>query len=171
MSRLSFRLRAVLLIVFAGAVVWPACGFPAKNGHKHDIRAEVEAIDAQWRTAELNNDPVALEKLLSDDYIGVTAAGRVLTKEQQLDRVRSRQTKFERMDISDVKIRLAGQNVAVITSLTELDGEMEGHPVHGQFRSIRVFQRGPNGTWHITNFEATPLRAEPRPAGFDGHPQ
>ena len=129
--------------------------------HRRDTRAEVLATDKLWRTAELTNDTTAMEKLLSDDYVGITAGGRVLTKAQQLDRMRTRQTEMTRLDVSDMKVRLVG-SVAIVTSLTELDGTIDGRVTHGQFRSIRVYQRVSSGNWKIINFEATPLH---RPHG------
>ena len=163
MPRLSYR-RRVVLALLALAVSVPALrAFPPNHPHKRNLRAEVEAVDKQWRNAELTNDTVAMEKLLSDDYVGVTAGGRVLTKAQQLDRMRNRQSDIRRLELSDLKVKLASGTVAIITSMAELEGTLDGHPVHGQFRSIRVYQRGAGGVWHITNFEATPLR-HPQPA-------
>ena len=160
MLRLSYS-RRFLVALLALAVAVPAVRAFPPNHHKRNLREEVEAVDRLWRAAELNNDAAAMEKLLSDDYIGVTAGGRVLTKAQQLDRMRSRQSDIHHLDVTDVKVKLAGNSVAIITSTADLDGVLDGHPVHGRFRSMRVYQRGPGGAWRITNFEATPLRNHP----------
>lgn len=161
MPSLSYS-RRLFLGLLAVAVALPAfAAHPPNRAHKRNLRAEVEAIDRQWRDAELNNDAVAMEKLLSDDYVGVTAGGRVLTKSQQLDRMRNRQSNIQRLELSDLKVKLLGGTVATVTSMAMLEGTLDGHPVHGQFRSIRVYQRGPGGAWRITNFEATPLRHSP----------
>ena len=59
---------------------------PKRNDqYKH----QVEKLEQAWRTAQLNDDVDAMDKLLSDDYVGITMTGQVVTKTQQLDRMRT----------------------------------------------------------------------------------
>lgn len=159
--RPHFRTFAVALALWVCA--GSAFAFWGPKKHKRDVRAEVTLVDQQWRAAQLASDIPALEKLLSDDYLGITGSGTMLTKQQQLDRVRSRQLQFERLEITDLKVRVASPSTAILTSSADLDGTVEGRKVHGMFRSMRVYQRQPNGTWKMTNFEATPMRNHDRP--------
>ena len=53
-----------------------------------------------------------------------------------------------------MKVKLLGQ-VAIVTSLAEVQGQNEGLPLNGRFRYTRVYQRLPSGAWKITNFELT----------------
>lgn len=153
--RLPFRTFVALAVLLASAASASAFWAPK---HKRDVRAEVTLVDKQWQNAQLNNDAVALEKLLSDDYLGITGNGSMFTKQQQLDRVKARQLQFDKLDISDLKIKIPGPGTAIVTSTAELDGMIDGHKVHGVFRSMRVYQRLANGAWKMTNFEATPMR-------------
>jgi ketosteroid isomerase-like protein len=133
---------------------------PHKNGHhppKKMEREQVEDLEHQWSQAMLTGDVAALDKLLSDDYLGITASGDLLTKTQQLDRLRSRQLSFVKLDTTESKIKLLGR-IAIVTSLAELDATSEGKPLNGAFRYVKVYQRLPNGTWRITSFEATHVR-------------
>ena len=117
-------------------------------------RATVEALEEQWRLAQLSGDPVAMDKLLSDDFVGITATGQVTTKAQLLDRMRVRDVIVSRIDLSDVKVKLVGA-VAIVTSLAEVVGTNHGEALNGMFRYTRIYERGASGTWRITNFEAT----------------
>lgn len=119
------------------------------------MRDQIEALEAQWKKAVLANDTDAMDHLLSDDYLGITSSGQVVTKPQQLDRMRSRNFALTSLDVSDVKIKLISQHAAIVTSLAQVDGTNEGHPMHGAFRYTRVYQRIPNDGWKITSFEAT----------------
>jgi ketosteroid isomerase-like protein len=119
------------------------------------MRNQIEALEAQWRQAAMSEDTAAMDRLLSDDYLGITAQGQVVTKQQQLDRMKARTFVINKLDISDQKIKLIGHHAAIVTSLAEVEGSNDDHPLHGSFRYTRVYQRLPNGTWKVTSFEAT----------------
>ena len=95
-------------------------------------------MEQAWRAAQLANDVPAMDKLLSDDYVGITMTGQVVTKHQQLDRMRNRQLVLTRIDMDDMKVKLIG-STAVVTSLINIDGTMEGSDVHGMYRYTRVY--------------------------------
>jgi len=131
--------------------------------HKDDYKHQVEKLEETWRVAQLNDDIDSMDRLLSDDYVGITMNGQVVTKMQQLDRMRTRTLVLSKIQLEDVKVRLIGMT-AVVTSLAEVDGTNDGTPMHGNYRYMRVYSRLPSGTWKITNFEATRV-GEPGPRG------
>jgi ketosteroid isomerase-like protein len=121
---------------------------------KHDAKRQVEALEEQWRTAYLADDVDTMDKLLSDDYIGISMTGQVNTKAQQLDRLRSHKVVLTRLDLGEMQIKLVG-SIAIVTSRAQVEGTNDGAPVKGTFRYTRVYQRLPSGEWKITSFEAT----------------
>jgi ketosteroid isomerase-like protein len=127
---------------------------PAPHAHKHLEREQIVALENQWREAQLSNDVAVMDKLLSDDYLGINSNGDVVTKNQQLDHMRNRQLVIEKLDTSDLKIKLIGP-IAIVTSLAQVEGRLDGSPLRGSFRYTRVYQRLPGGGWKITNFEVT----------------
>ena len=120
-----------------------------------NMRDEIIALEAQWKKAALANDIEAMDHLLSDDYLGITANGQVVTKPQQLDRMRTHNFSLKTIDVTDIKIKLISQHAAIVTSLAQVDGTNDGHALTGSFRYTRVYQRIPNDGWKITSFEAT----------------
>lgn len=152
-----FSAKRFLLLAVTLSLAASALAFPPHGRRKRDVRAEVEAADVAWRTAEMDNNLAALDRMLSDDYLGIMFNGQVLTKAQQIDRARSRQMHIEHLTVSDVKIKLLG-HTAVLTSLAEIDGENDGRPFHGMFRSTRIYHLAPNEQWQLISFEATPIR-------------
>jgi ketosteroid isomerase-like protein len=121
-----------------------------KDQYKH----QVEKLEEVWRIAQLNGDVDAMDKLLSDDYVGITMSGQVVTKMQQLDRMRKRSMVLNKIALDDVKVKLIG-TTAIVTSRAEVEGTDNGAPMVGNFRYMRVYSRTLSGTWKITNFEAT----------------
>jgi ketosteroid isomerase-like protein len=121
---------------------------------KHEAKRQVELLEEEWRVAQLSGDIATMDRMLSDDYIGISMSGEVSTKAQQLDRVRNHKVVIQRVDLSDMKVKLIG-SIAIVTSRAEVEGVNESGPVRGTFRYTRVYQRLASGAWKITSFEAT----------------
>ncbi|HEV2578584.1 MAG TPA: nuclear transport factor 2 family protein [Acidobacteriaceae bacterium] len=159
-------MRALLLGLTLSLVSLPLYAGPHRVSHT--MRDQIEALETQWKNAILSNDIEAMDRLLSDDYLGITASGQVVTKPQQLDRMRSHNLALSSLNVSDVKIKLISQHAAIVTSLVQVDGTNDGRPIHGSFRYTRVYQRlSGTTTWKITSFEAT--RVPSRLAQADSH--
>jgi len=118
-------------------------------------REEVVDLENQWVKVQIQGDVPGMDKLLSPDFLGITGMGEVVTKAQQLDRMKNRTFVIRTMQISDVRVKLLGQRAAIVTSLAQLDATMDGRPMVGSFRYTHVYQKLPTGMWSITNFEAT----------------
>lgn len=148
-----------LLMTFGAGHVVEAKG---PEHRKPDYRRQILELEELWRTAQISGDIAAMDKLLSEDYVGITMNGQVVTKMQQLDRIRSRQVEVTKIQLSDVKVKLIS-NTAIVTSQADVEGTGDGAPLHGTYRYTRVYTRLPSGSWKITNFEAT--RVGPRQRG------
>jgi len=168
MRRCAVHTRSVALVLLLATAV--PLRLAAAPQHKRETREQVVALEQQWRQAELGNDVPAMDKLLSDDYLGISGTGEVLTKAQQLDHMRLRQIVITSLDISDIKVKLIG-HIAIVNSLAKLEGSVDGHSMDGSYRYTRVYQHLPGGMWKITSFEATRIltgkRAQEIPAATD----
>lgn len=158
---------AVVLLTCFIALVGAQQARAANHKHekKQDVKRLVEALEEQWRKAQLAGDVSTMERMLSDDFIGISMSGQVNTKAQQLERVRSRKLLVTKIELSDMKVKLEGP-VAIVTSQADVEGTNEGVSVKGKYRYMRVYQHQPSGEWKITHFEATrihpPKSAEER---------
>jgi len=159
-----------------------AAAAPAQAQHdkKKTYKQVIAQLEEQWRQAQMNNDAAAIDKLLSDDYIGISAQGMLSTKAQTLARIQARQVTINKLDVQDQKIAVHG-DTAVVTCQVEIDASnTASNPpvhVHSRLRYTRVYLHYPSGAWRIVNFESThiadipggsgPLSAEPAttPAG------
>ncbi len=140
--------------MFAGAGVRPVSANSAPHPKKHDAKQQVEDLEEQWRVAQLAGDTATMDKMLSDDYIGISMTGEVDTKAQQLHRVVDRKLVLTKLELSDMKVKLVGA-VAIVTSRAQVEGSIDGKPMKGVFRYTRIYQHLPSGAWTITSFEAT----------------
>ncbi len=150
----------------AAALALGACSIPVRAGmplaQKHENRHEIDQLEDDWRDATLKSDTKAMDVLLADDYIGITAYGTIEDKQQTLARLRSGGLHITSLTISERKVRFY-EKTAVVTSLAEVQGtSAEGNGVGGSYRYTRVYVRNEQGDWKIVSFEASRIR-EPGP--------
>ncbi len=128
--------------------------FHMPGEHKADAKRQVEVLEAEWRRAQLSGDLATIDRLLADDFVGISMSGQVNTKAQVLDRMRNHTFVVSRMDMTEQKVKVVGE-VAIVTVRATVQGTSKGTPVNGEFRYTRIYHRLPTGDWKITNFEAT----------------
>jgi ketosteroid isomerase-like protein len=154
-TRDAYLIAAIVLLVSFAALSQQAEAFAFRHPiRQHDTKQQIEELEQQWRTNQLSNDVAAMDKMLSDDYIGISMSGQVFTKVQQLDRMRDKKLILSRIDFDDMKVKLVG-SIAIVTSRIQIEGSNDGLPVKGIFRYTRVYKRLPPSGWQITSFEAT----------------
>ena len=160
------RMPMRVLVVVTASLLVAALPFASAQDrrhreHKHVERAQIIALEHEWQKAALADDIPAMDKLLSDDYLGINAGGEVLTKTQQLDHMRDGKFKLTKLDVNDTRIKLVG-NIAIVTCLAEVEGTSDDEPLHGAYRYTRIYQRLAGGVWRVTNFEVTPANRRGR---------
>jgi len=139
---------AVFLLL---AVCHGAWALPRRE--KGEIHKEIEALESQWQQAIITNNFAIMNRLLADDYIGITSNGTVETKKQAVDQIRAGTLRITRLDLSDPHVRVYG-DTAVVTSQADLVGTNGATDISGQYRYTRVYNRR-LGRWEIVSFEAS----------------
>jgi len=135
-----------------GWIVEPA--FAALPHHaNHEVHKEIEALEMQWRQAQLSNDVGTMDRLLADDYIGISASGTIETKAEALALRRAGTLHITTLDLNDLKVRIYG-DTAVVTSRADLEGTNGTSTISGRYRYTRVYNRR-LGQWKIVSFEAS----------------
>jgi ketosteroid isomerase-like protein len=127
------------------------------RAEKHESRHEIDLLEESWRKAILGNDLSALESLLADDYLAITASGTLQTREQALDNLKSGRIHFDLLEITDRKVRFYG-TTALVTSVARVKGSTLDGNVNGSYRYTRVYARNDKGIWKIVHFEASQIR-------------
>jgi ketosteroid isomerase-like protein len=117
---------------------------------------EVRQIIEKYRAALLQRDIPALEKIWTDDYVFVNAAGEVLTKAQRLANLKSGATTLDSINEEEnITVRVY-QNSAVASSRVTIKGQYSGQPTSGQYRSTHIWVKGPIG-WQLVSNQLTAL--------------
>jgi ketosteroid isomerase-like protein len=124
---------------------------------RHESRHEIDQLEDTWKDAVVHRNIQTMDKLLSDDYIAISANGTLQSKDQALDNLKNGKVQFKSIDLSDRKVRFYGQT-ALVTSRAEISGNTEEGDVSGGYRFTRVYVRDEHGDWKIVSFEASRIR-------------
>jgi len=161
-GRRMFCARVLFLLLVAPALfafTQPLHGNLPK-GQKHESHHEIEQMEEAWRNAVLTGDTAAMDSLLADDYIAISANGTLQTKEDALARLRSGKRHITSLELADSKVRFYG-TTALVTSFAHVAGINADGEAAGNFRYTRVYVRNAQGKWKIVSFEASHIR-EPK---------
>ncbi len=143
----------LLLLCFAlWALTQPALA-ALPHHPNHELHKEIEALEMQWREAQLSNDVTVMDRLLADDYVGISATGTIETKPEALALRRAGTLHITVLDLNDLKVRIYG-DTAVVTSRADLEGTNGASNISGKYRYTRVYNRR-YGQWKIVSFEAS----------------
>ncbi len=153
--RRSCQATLLIFLPLTAGVAQPQPGMP--RAERHESKHEIDQLEQNWRDAILHRNVQAMEALLADDYIAITANGTLQSKDQTLANLKNGTLHFNSIDFSDRKVRFYGQT-ALVTSRAEVKGSTGEGEISGSYRYTRVYVRDPKGVWKIVSFEASRIR-------------
>lgn len=110
--------------------------------------AEIVALEADIRRAQLGADVGALDRLISDDLLFTGPDGRLGTKAQDLAAHRSGAVRIREHEPLELRVRRIGSNAAIVALETRMAVEVNGSLVRGTFRYTRVWAHE-HGGWRV----------------------
>ncbi len=121
---------------------------------------EVLRLADAWATAELRGDTTFLERILTDDYIGIGPLGFMLTKQEWLVRHQAGELKYESFSLDEVKVRVYNNDAAILTGRQVQNGAYRGNSIQAQFRTTLVFVRQ-QGQWQLASLQLSTIGQPP----------
>ncbi len=121
---------------------------------------EVLRLADAWATAELRGDTTFLERILTDDYIGIGPLGFMLTKQEWIVRHQAGDLKYESFSLDEVKVRVYNNDAAVLTGRQVQNGAYRGNSIQAQFRTTLVFVRQ-QGQWQLASLQLSTIAQPP----------
>ena len=111
--------------------------------------AEIVALEAQIRAAQLNADVDALDLLIADELLFTGPDGNLGTKAQDLEAHRSGLVRFRAHEPEELRVRRVGADVAVTALRARLEVEVAGKVVRGTYRYTRIWARQSGEPWRV----------------------
>ncbi len=110
--------------------------------------AEIVALEARLRRAQLDADVAALDALVADALLFTGPDGRLATKADDLAAHGSGLVRFREHRPEELRVRRVGGDVAVTALRAALAVEVQGARVEGTYRYTRVWARE-GGAWRV----------------------
>ncbi len=129
--------------------------------------SEIDELLAEWTAAERAGDAAALDKLLTDDFVGVGPLGFTLSKREWLDR-HDGGLRYETFGLEDVQVRGYG-DAAFVVARQVGQGTWQGHPVPAAVRASLVLVRQAGG-WRLAGNHMSFIAGTPGAPPVPGRP-
>jgi ketosteroid isomerase-like protein len=151
--RLPLAASRALLFALAMSVSAPRAHALLPKRETHAVHKQIESLEMAWRQAVVDNNIPAIDHLLADDYVGITANGTIEDKTQAIAQRKAGTVRVTALNLDVLKIRIYG-DIAVVTSIADLQGVNGQSDISGKYRYTRVYNRR-LGEWKIVSFEAS----------------
>ena len=116
-----------------------------------EVLADLTNLEHEWTVANINADKKKLIRILADDYVGTSDAGRSQGKAEYLSTIK-RDTAIEKWEFEDLKVSLEG-NRATLTGILRL--RINNEDVAYRFVDKFVWR---DGRWQATGSEVTLMK-------------
>ena len=134
----------VFLIASGVAALGQAPKRPAAAGE--DVAGTVAILDHIWLDAARNHDGETAAWLFADNFVEIHPGGIIVSKQQQVDMIADSKLGDLQIHSSDIQVRYASPDVAVLTDTTTIRGTQGDTNYDGQYRVMRVFVKQ-HGRW------------------------
>ncbi len=123
----------------------------------HDVELEIKRLDTKYQAAVERNDAETMDRILDDEFVLVTGAGKVYTKADLLDEARSGRVVYEYQRDEQQTVRV-WRDTAVITALLSAKGTDSGEPFGYRLWFSDTYVRGTDG-WRYAFGQASTRQA------------
>jgi uncharacterized protein (TIGR02246 family) len=117
----------------------------------------VRQAEKEWATAVVKKDYATLDRVLADDLAYTHSDGRLDTKKNYIESLRTGKQTYDAAEHQSMDVRLIGDDVALVRArlrMTAASGGKPGTPAN--FSVLRVYQLN-NGRWQMVGHQSARL--------------
>ncbi len=151
------KVNLIVLALVATCLLAALCalGQDPKGGKAEGgtVEQQITALSDQAVEAYLKADTAFFEKYFADDYTAIHRDGKLSTKAQEIENLKSGALKFEAIHVLGRRISTYGDTTVVLT-LFSSNGTLSGKPFSGDALSTRILVKQKGG-WKEVAFQST----------------
>lgn len=125
----------------------------------NSVQQALIALDKQWGEAGGKGDTATLNKILSDNYLGIGQKGEALGKQEQVTATTATSANVQNASYTadEYKFQALSPDVIVMTHRATLKGTEGGKEITESHRSLHVFQKR-GGQWQVVASTQVPVK-------------
>jgi len=117
--------------------------------------ATILQLEKELLEAALKGDVAAMQKMLADDYVAISAAtGGVATKEDSIKNYQTARLRYESLTPSETKVHVYNSTTALVTAKIDVKGKLGDQDLGGSYRYSRLYIKRA-GKWQIVLLQST----------------
>ena len=120
---------------------------------------ELKTLVQQTMEAYLKGDTAFLESAIADEATIVNSDGTISSKRRDLSELAKKNTLFESLEMSDVKVRMLGENHALVTVVSKGAGTYMGEKFDLSTRDAICFEKH-GGKWRCVFWQGTEIKSD-----------
>ena len=155
----AYAVGVTILMIVASGVVALGQTLQKSATPGEDVAGTVSILDHIWLDAARNHDGETAAWLFADDFVEIHPGGFIVDKKGQVDMISNTKLGDLRIQSSDIRVRYASPDVAVLTDTTTIHGTQGDVPYDGQYRVMRVFVKQ-QGRWRAAGAGLARLPAQ-----------
>ena len=152
-------MQSKLLVFITLAWIGVIYAAPAQQPSTTESEHYIKESERQWAESVANGDVTVIERILSDDFLGVDPEGNLYEKSKMVADTREAPKRFVSNHLNDVKVRFYGETA--IAQGNESWVRRSGSPLRGRFvwTDTWIWR---NGKWQIVAAEDLIAPESPR---------
>lgn len=120
--------------------------------------AQVRRLEEKWAEAYKERDIDILSSLLTEDFVITVEDGNTYSKAGYITHSADSSVQVEVAELSDMRVRIRGGNIAVVTGAYHEKGRSNGKPYEYHDRLTDVWVRVGNGWRVLSSHYSVPLK-------------
>jgi hypothetical protein len=141
----------LLILVVIALLTTAALAAPAET--------ELKALIQQTMEAYLKGDTAFLESAIADEATIINSDGTVSSKRRDLSELAKKNTLFDSLEMSDVKVRMLGDNHAIVTGVSKGAGTYMGEKFDVSTRDVICYEKQ-GGNWRCVFWQGTEVKPD-----------
>jgi hypothetical protein len=123
------------------------------------VQQTLITLDKQWGEAGGKGDTATLNKILSDNYLGIGQKGEALGKQEQVAATTGTSANVQNPSYTadEYKFEALSPDVIVMTHRATIKGTQAGKETTESHRSLHVFQKR-GGQWQVVASTQLPIK-------------
>jgi ketosteroid isomerase-like protein len=117
------------------------------------VEAQIARLADQFIQAFEKADVGFMQKYFAEEFTAIHSDGKLSTKAQEIDNIKSGVLKWESVDTHERKVHAYG-DTAVVIGFASSKGTLGGKPYSGDYRTTQYWVKH-NGDWKVAAFQST----------------